>query len=85
MQIRDTSPDAQELMDEHFRGMSPTEKGEVLRRAWRTARTLQLAGLRARFPEDDAEQLELRLARTWLGEELFERVRAWQASRADER
>jgi hypothetical protein len=45
-----------------------------LRDAWGTGRQLQLAGLRARFPEESEEQLELRLAERWLGPELFGRV-----------
>ncbi len=69
------------MMDEHHRRMSPAEKGESLRRVWRTARALQLAGLRARHPDEDEEHLELRLAESWLGKELFARVQAWQAAR----
>ena len=45
-----------------------------MRDAWGTGRQLQLAGLRARFPEESEEQLELRLAERWLGPELFGRV-----------
>jgi hypothetical protein len=82
MRPRDTSPEVQALMDEHYRRMSPAERGETLRRSWRTARALQLAGMRSRFPDEDEEQLELRLAEVWLGSELFERVRVWLATRS---
>ncbi len=61
-------------MDGWYRSLSPTERGELLREAWHTGRELQLAGLRARFPDETEEQLELRLAERWLGRELFARV-----------
>jgi hypothetical protein len=61
-------------LDAWYRSLSPTERGELLRDAWGAGRQLQLAELRARFPEESAEQLELRLAERWLGPELFRRV-----------
>ena len=61
-------------MDAWHRSLSPTERGELLRDAWRAGRELQLAGLRARFPQENEVQLELRLAERWLGPELFARV-----------
>jgi len=82
MLSRDTSPEAQALLDERYRRMSPPEKAAQLRQAWRSARALQLAGLRARFPDEDEQQLEERLAERWLGPELYGKLRA---SRAAER
>ena len=84
MRLVDTSPAVQRKMDEHYRQMSPIEKCAVVRSAWRTARALQLAGLRERFPGESEEELELRLAELWLGDELFKRVRAWQSNFAHE-
>jgi uncharacterized protein YeaO (DUF488 family) len=72
----DTSPQAQARMDAWYRSLTPTERGELLREAWHAGRELQLAGLRARFPSESEEQLELRLAERWLGAELFARVMA---------
>jgi hypothetical protein len=63
-------------MDAWYRSLTPTERGELLREAWHAGRELQLAGLRARFPGESEEQLELRLAERWLGAELFARVMA---------
>ena len=68
-------------MDAWYRSLSPTERAELLRDACRAGRVLQLAGLRARFPEDREEQLELRLAERWLGSELFARVMEQRRSR----
>jgi hypothetical protein len=53
----------------------------MLRDLWATGRALQLAGLRARFPNESEEQLELRLAERWLGAELFARVMAHKRAR----
>ena len=63
-------------MDAWYRSLTPTERGDILRNLWATGRALQLAGLRARFPNESEEQLELRLAERWLGAELFARVMA---------
>jgi hypothetical protein len=68
-------------MDAWYRSLSSVEKGDLIREAWNTARTLQLAGLRARFPDESEEQLELRLAERWLGRELFERAMAQKRAR----
>ncbi|MFM7298417.1 MAG: hypothetical protein ACKO4Q_14520 [Planctomycetota bacterium] len=74
MRSSDTSPEVQARMDAWYRSLTPTERGELLRDACRAGRELQLAGLRARFPSETEEQLELRLAERWLGSELFARV-----------
>jgi hypothetical protein len=68
-------------MDAWYRSLSPTQRGELLRDAWRTGRALQIAGLRARFPNESEAQLELRLAERWLGSELFNRVMAQRQAR----
>lgn len=81
MALTDTSPEVQARMDAWYRSLSPTERAELLRDACRAGRELQLAGLRARFPEDSEEQLELRLAERWLGSELFARVMEQRRSR----
>lgn len=81
MRPRDTSPRAQQLMDEYYRGLSTPKKAELIRDARRTARSLQLARLRFAHPDESEERLELRLAGRWLGTELFERFQAWQRER----
>jgi len=76
MRPADTTQEIQVRMDAWHRSLSPADKGDLLRDAWATARALQLAGLRARFPDEREELLEQRLAERWLGTELFERVMA---------
>ena len=58
-------------MDEHYSRMTPAEKGEAVRDAWRTARTLGLAGLRLDHPGESDAQLEARWAKRRLGAKLF--------------
>ncbi len=64
-----------------WRRLASVENGDPIREAWSTAREPQLAGLRARFPDESEEQLELRLAERWLGTELLERAMAQKRAR----
>lgn len=74
MRPTDTSLEAQELMDDHYRRMSPAEKFEAVRDAWSSARALALAGLRLDHPGESEEALEARWAERRLGSELYARV-----------
>lgn len=74
MRPRDTTPEVQRMLDEYHRDMSPAEKAEAVRRAWRTARAMQLAGLRVQHPNESEAQLEQRMAERWLGRELYRRA-----------
>lgn len=76
MRPRDTSPDVQRMLDEHYLRMTPAEKAEAVRDAWRTARTLALAGLRLDHPGETEAQLEARWAERRLGPELDARAEA---------
>jgi len=48
---------------------------------WEQGRALQLAGPRARLPDESAAQLEMRLAGRWLGADVFARVMAHKKAR----
>ncbi len=76
---RDTDPEIQRILDARYRKMPPAQKGEQVRNAWRTARTLQLAGLRMQHPDESEEELEQRLTERWLGPELYRRVVAFMS------
>jgi hypothetical protein len=56
--LSDTSPEAQQVLDALFRGMSSQEKWERLRGAQRTARTLSEAGYRANHPHANAGEVQ---------------------------
>jgi len=77
----DTSPPIQARMDAWYRSLTPTERGDLLREMWWQGRELQLAGLRARFPDESEAEIELRLAKRWLGPDLFARVMAHKKAR----
>lgn len=81
----DTTPQTQARMDAWYRSPTPTERGGIVLALWEQGRALQLAGLRARFPDESEEQLELRLAELWLGAELFARVMAYRTARGLDR
>lgn len=58
----DTSPEAERVLVEGYRRMSPARKfGRVRDLNW-TLQQLALADLRARFPGDDERTIRLRLA-----------------------
>lgn len=61
-------------MDELYRRMTPAEKLQRVRELTLMVNGLALAGLRERHPDEPEARLLLRLARTRLGAELFERV-----------
>ncbi len=73
-QSRDTEPWAEARLFEHWRGLAPWEKAEIVTDLCRAAEELQLAGLAARFPDADEEELRLRAACLRLGRETVEAV-----------
>lgn len=49
-----------------WKAMSLSEKYQLLAATVRQARELKRTGLRLRFPDDNVEQIETKLARVWL-------------------
>lgn len=72
----DTAPWAEELLVHHWGSMSPRGKAELLTALCASLHRLTLAGLRARHPELDDEELHFEAGCLRLGRELAERVRA---------
>jgi hypothetical protein len=70
----DTSLDVERLQIEHLRQMPPWRKLELMAGMSETVRTLALAGLRQRHPEDTEAQRRRRLADLLLGEDLAARA-----------
>lgn len=69
----DTDPKAEQLLLDLWRKATPNEKLAMVLEANRTARALAMAGLRQRYPNEDAHRLRRRLVDLWLGPELAER------------
>ena len=70
----DTSPEAQRVLYDLYRRMSPARKFELICDTYEMGRQLALAGLRMRHPEASKDQLWRLWARQHLGRELFEKV-----------
>jgi hypothetical protein len=70
----DTSPEAWKVLLELERRMTPGQKLASVLEHSRFVRSLVLAGLRRRYPEESEHQIFLRFARQTLGPELFEKV-----------
>jgi hypothetical protein len=70
----DTSPQAWKILLELERRMTPGQKLASVLEHSRLVRSLALAGLRRRHPEESERQIFLRFARETLGPDLFEKV-----------
>lgn len=71
---RDTSPEAERVQIQIWRGMPTWRKLELVAAMSATVRSLAIAGLQQRYPSDSASQLSRRIAALTLGEDLATRV-----------
>jgi hypothetical protein len=71
---RDTDRAAEDRQIAAWRSLSTVEIGRLVAGASRAARTLALAGLRARYPSASAHELTVRLAAVTLGPALARRA-----------
>ncbi len=72
--LSDTHPDIERLQIERLRQMPSWRKMALMAEMNRTVRTLALAGLRQRYPDDTPAQRRRRLADLLLGPALAARV-----------
>lgn len=70
----DTTPEAQALLVERWRRMSPAQKAEVVQSLTRDCTALATAGIRASRPGASAGEVRLELARRRFGPEVAERI-----------
>lgn len=70
----DTSADIENLRIDRLRQMPPWRKLELMGEMGQAVRTLALAGLRQRHPDDTAARRKRRLADLVLGQDLAARV-----------
>lgn len=73
--VADTSPEADALQVEAYRGMGGTGRAQVMFRLCETARQAAEAGIRKRHPGYDDVHVKLALARLLYGDDLVHR--AW--------
>lgn len=74
MDFTDTSSEAEKILLEMLRNMTPQQKGHLIFSTLEMGRDLWMAGLRYRFPEATDEQIRLLYAKERLGDELFKEV-----------
>jgi len=74
MNEKDTSPEAQQVLDEIYRKMPTTVKIRRIFEAYRTGKMLAMAGLRDRYPEASEKKIWYLWAKQHLGEKLFNEV-----------
>jgi hypothetical protein len=72
-QSRDTGPWAERILIAHWRSLHPWEKAALVADLSQAVHELSLAGIAARFPEADPEEIEFLAARQRLGPELMRR------------
>jgi hypothetical protein len=72
-QSRDTDPWAERILIAHWRSLQPWEKAALVADLSQAVHELSLAGIAARFPEADPEEIELLSARQRLGPDLMRR------------
>ncbi|MFZ5476656.1 MAG: hypothetical protein ACOZNI_07775 [Myxococcota bacterium] len=77
----DTSPDAERVVLDAYRRMSPERKLHIVADLTVGVQKLSLAGMRQRNPEASDEELRWRVAELWLGTDLLARVRRYAAER----
>ena len=81
----DTSPEVERRQVEAWRAMSPAEKAAAVTGLTQAAIAVAIAGLRQRFPGDDADTRALRLAILMLGPELARKAHPGLDSRIRDR
>ncbi len=76
-QSPDTSVEAEQILVERYRAMSPADKVHIFRQLSRATQELALAGLRRRHPQASARELQLRLAATRLDRDTLRDAFGW--------
>lgn len=71
---RDTPPEVEKLLFELLSKKSSAEKVRMICDATSAGRTLAMSGLRARHPNDTAEQLKVRFAELLYGKDAAEQI-----------
>lgn len=74
----DTSPDAERVLIEGYRRMSPARKAQQVVALTQAVQQLALARLRVEMPNASDQELRMALAALWLPEDLLNRVVAHQ-------
>ena len=77
----DTSPEAEEVLIEGYRRMSPASKLQKVGELTRAVQQMALARIRAEHPAADARELRLRLASLWIDADTMRAAFGWDPDR----
>lgn len=73
-QSRDTSPEAETVLLDLLRKMTPNRKWNLISALNRTSRNLAISGIKHRFPQADEKEVTRRFAEINLGSDLAREV-----------
>lgn len=76
-QSPDTHPNAEKILIERYRQMSPWEKLRCVQKMNRFTWNLTLADVRERYPDADERERRLRAAARWLEADLMRKAFGW--------
>ncbi len=76
-QSRDTSPEAERILIEGYRRMSPGRKAQIVFGLYQFAHDLAMADVRRRYPDADERECRLRVASRRLDPDLMRDVFGW--------
>ena len=79
--LSDTSPEAERVLIEGYRRMSPARKGRCIAEMNESLRAMQLADIKARHPHADAHEIKMRLASRWIEPELMLAAFGWDVQK----
>ncbi len=67
--VSDTSAEAQLVIDEIYRQMTPQRKSEIMNEMIEDVRELARSGIRNRHPEYSPDDVEIAMFRLWVGDD----------------
>ena len=79
--LSDTSPEAERILIEGYRRMSPARKGRCVAEMNEAVRAMQLADIKARHPHADAHEIKMRLASRWIEPALMLAAFGWDVQK----
>ena len=73
----DTAPEVERMLLARWRAMTTDEKARLVDQLTRDSEAMALAGIRARHPDADPEELRMRLGALRIGRRLMVEVYGW--------
>jgi hypothetical protein len=77
----DTSPEAERILIEGYRRMSPAQKLKQVRDASRRMRALLIADVQRVHPNADARECALRVVSRWIDADVMRKAFGWDPSK----